>query len=63
RAEPPTPTRRTRHSVRTGAEGTINEFTHAHGRLRCRYREKGKARIQHDLAVPSAPLSLNWPSE
>ncbi|WP_371503525.1 transposase [Kitasatospora sp. NBC_00374] len=38
RAEQQTPHWKARYAVRSGVEGTINEFAHGHGMRRCRYR-------------------------
>ncbi|WP_302186150.1 transposase [Streptomyces sp. ADI95-16] len=40
RTEQQTPEWKARHAVRSGVEGTVNEFAHAHGdgMRRCRYR-------------------------
>ncbi|MEU1274236.1 transposase [Streptomyces sp. NPDC005799] len=35
------------YAVRSGVEGTINEFAHGHGMRRCRYRGQPKAHRQH----------------
>ncbi|MFF7754494.1 serine hydrolase [Streptomyces sp. NPDC007971] len=40
RSEPQTPEWKARYAVRSGVEGTINEFAHGHGMRRCRYRER-----------------------
>ncbi|MFB7053372.1 transposase [Streptomyces vinaceus] len=58
--------RNTRYAVRSGVEGTVNEFAHGHGTRRCRYRGQGKAHIQHDLtavAVYTEGLSGLPPTE
>ncbi|MET8538466.1 transposase [Streptomyces sp. NPDC005134] len=39
RAEQQTPEWKTRYAVRSGVEGTVNEFAHGHGMRRCRYRK------------------------
>ncbi|MGW5276904.1 transposase [Streptomyces sp. NPDC004044] len=39
RAEHQTPEWKTRYAVRSGVEGTVNEFAHGHGMRRCRYRK------------------------
>ncbi|MFE9565914.1 transposase [Streptomyces sp. NPDC006487] len=49
RTEQQTPEWKSRYAVRSGVEGTVNEFAHGHGTRRCRYRGQGKARIQHVL--------------
>jgi hypothetical protein len=36
-----------RYAVRSGVEGTVNEFAHGHGMRRCRYRGQPKAHLQH----------------
>ncbi|MGW6681165.1 transposase [[Kitasatospora] papulosa] len=40
-----------RYAVRSGVEGTVNEFAHGHGMRRCRYRGQGKAHVQHVLTA------------
>ena len=47
RTEQQTPDWQTRHAVRSGVEGTVNEFAHGHGMRRCRYRGQPKAHLQH----------------
>jgi hypothetical protein len=47
RAEQQSPDWQTRYAVRSGAEGTVNEFAHGHGMRRCRYRGQLKAHLQH----------------
>ncbi|MGW4694803.1 transposase [Kitasatospora cineracea] len=47
RAEQQTPEWKARYAVRSGNEGTINEFAHGHGKRRCRYRGQPKAHLQH----------------
>ncbi|WP_405969528.1 transposase [Streptomyces sp. NBC_00988] len=37
------------YAVRSGEEGTVNEFAHGHGMRRCRCPGQGKAHIQHVL--------------
>ncbi|GAA5207101.1 transposase [Streptomyces thinghirensis] len=37
--------------VRSGVEGTVNEFAHGHGVRCCRCRGQRKARIQHVLTA------------
>jgi hypothetical protein len=51
RAEQQTPDCKTRYAVRSGVEGTINEFAHGHGMRRCRYRGQPKAHLQHVLTA------------
>ncbi|UKY48570.1 transposase [Streptomyces inhibens] len=51
RAEQQTPDWRTRYAVRSGVEGTVNEFAHGHGMRRCRYRGQPKAHLQHVLTA------------
>jgi transposase len=51
RAEQQTPERKTRYAVRSGVEGTVNEFVHGHGMRRCRYRGQGKVHLQHVLTA------------
>jgi transposase len=40
-----------RYAVRSGIEGTMNEFAHGHGLRRCRYRGQPKAHLQHVLTA------------
>ncbi|QUQ65370.1 transposase [Kutzneria sp. CA-103260] len=47
RAEQHTPDWQARYAVRSGVEGTVNEFAHGHGMRRCRYRGQPKAHLQH----------------
>lgn len=47
RTEQQTPDWQARYAVRSGVEGTINEFAHGHGMRRCRYRGQPKAHLQH----------------
>jgi len=66
RTEQQTPEWKTRYAVRSGVEGTVNEFAHGHGMRRCRYRGQGKAHIQHVLtaiAVNIERLSTLPPTE
>ncbi|MEV0695611.1 IS1182 family transposase [Streptomyces sp. NPDC050388] len=51
RAEQQTPGWKARYAVRSGVEGTINEFAHGHGMRRCRYRGQPKAHLQHVLTA------------
>ncbi|MFE5806223.1 IS1182 family transposase [Streptomyces sp. NPDC056491] len=51
RTEQQSPEWKTRYAVRSGVEGTVNEFAHGHGMRRCRYRGQGKAHIQHVLTA------------
>ncbi|MET8038119.1 IS1182 family transposase [Streptomyces sp. NPDC005345] len=51
RTEQQTSEWKTRYAVRSGVEGTVNEFAHGHGMRRCRYRGQGKAHIQHVLTA------------
>ncbi|GGZ19619.1 hypothetical protein GCM10010327_58400 [Streptomyces nitrosporeus] len=55
RAEQQTPEWKTRYAVRSGVEGTVNEFAHGHSMRRCRYRGQSKAHVQH---VPTA-IAIN----
>jgi transposase len=43
RTEQQTPEWKARYAVRSGVEGTVNEFAHGHGMRRCRYRGQSKA--------------------
>lgn len=66
RTEQLTPEWKARYAVRSGVEGTVNEFAHGHGMRRCRYRGQEKAHIQHVLtaiAVNIERLSGLPPSE
>jgi transposase len=47
RTEQQSPDWQTRYAVRSGVEGTVNEFAHGHGMRRCRYRGQPKAHLQH----------------
>ncbi|MEO3768731.1 IS1182 family transposase [Streptomyces sp. B8F3] len=51
RAEQQTPDWKTRYAVRSGVEGTVNEFAHGHGMRRCRYRGQSKTHVQHVLTA------------
>ncbi|SES47938.1 Transposase DDE domain-containing protein [Streptomyces sp. yr375] len=51
RAEQHEPHWKTRYAVRSGVEGTINEFAHRHGMRHCRYRGQPKAHLQHVLTA------------
>ncbi|MFJ9908658.1 transposase [Streptomyces sp. NPDC101152] len=51
RAEQQTPEWKARYAVRSGVEGTVNEFAHGHGMRRCRYRGQGKVHLQHVLTA------------
>ncbi|MCX4460227.1 transposase [Streptomyces sp. NBC_01728] len=51
RAEQQTPDWKTRYAVRSGVEGTINEFAHGHGMRNCRYRGQPKTHLQHVLTA------------
>ncbi|WP_265737823.1 IS1182 family transposase [Actinacidiphila oryziradicis] len=51
RAEQDDPDRRQIYAVRSGIEGTINEFAHGHQMRRCRYRGLGKTHVQHVLTA------------
>ncbi|WP_405591471.1 transposase [Streptomyces sp. NBC_01092] len=53
RTEQQTPGWKTRYAVRSGVEGTVNEFAHGHGMSQCRDRGQGNSHIQHVLtAIP-----------
>ncbi|MEV2211532.1 transposase [Streptomyces sp. NPDC050997] len=56
RAEQQTPDWKTRYAVRSGVEGTINEFAHGHGMRHCRYRGQPKAHLQHVLTAIAVGL-------
>jgi hypothetical protein len=65
RAEQQTPDWQARYAVRSGVEGTVNEFAHGHGMRRCRYRGQPKAHLQHvftAIAVNGERLSGLPPS-
>ncbi|SFY44899.1 Transposase DDE domain-containing protein [Streptomyces atratus] len=51
RTEQQTPEWKARYAVRSGVEGTINEFAHGHGMRRCRYRGQPKTHLQHVLTA------------
>ncbi|MEU9256520.1 transposase [Streptomyces sp. NPDC048270] len=51
RTEQQTPEWKTRHAVRSGVEGTVNEFAHGHGMRHCRYRGQDNAHLQHVLTT------------
>lgn len=42
---------KTRYALRSGVEGTANEFAHGHSMRRCRCRGQRKAHIQHVLTA------------
>lgn len=56
RAEQQTPEWRARYAVRSGIEGTMNEFAHGHGMRHCRYRGEPKAHLQHILSAIAVNL-------
>lgn len=63
RAEQQTPEWKTRYAVRSGVEGTINEFAHGHGMRRCGYRGQPKAHLQHVLTAVAVNIErLSSPS-
>jgi len=51
RAEQQTTEWKIRYAVRSGVEGTVNEFAHGHGMRHCRYRGQSKAHVQHVLTA------------
>ncbi|MFE4416001.1 IS1182 family transposase [Streptomyces sp. NPDC056821] len=51
RTEQQTPEWKARYAVRSGVEGTVNEFAHGHGMRRCRYRGQDKTHLQHVLTA------------
>ncbi|MFD8295717.1 transposase [Streptomyces bauhiniae] len=67
RAEQQTTDWKTRYAVRSGVEGTINEFAHGHGMRHCPCRGQSKAHLQHVLTaiavnierLSSRPLSIS----
>jgi transposase len=66
RADQQTPQWHARYAVRSGIEGTINEFAHGHGMRHCRYRGYPKAHLQHvftAIAVNIERLSALPPTE
>jgi DDE family transposase len=66
RAEQQTPGWKARYAVRSGVEGTINEFAHGHGMRHCRYRGQPKAHLHHvftAIAVNIERLSSLSPTE
>jgi Transposase DDE domain len=66
RADQQDPAWHKRYAVRSGIEGTVNEFAHGHGMRRCRYHGQPKAHLQHVLtaiAVNIERLSALQPGE
>jgi hypothetical protein len=66
RAEQHSPDWQARYAIRSGVEGTVNEFAHGHGMRRCRYRGQPKAHLQHvftAIAVNIERLSGLPPSD
>ncbi|MFI8281034.1 IS1182 family transposase [Streptomyces sp. NPDC085929] len=66
RTEQQTSEWKARYAVRSGVEGTVNEFAHGHGMRRCRYRGQPKAHLQHVLtaiAVNIERLSRSEPEK
>jgi hypothetical protein len=51
RAEQDDPDRRRIYAVRSGIEGTVNEFAHGHQMRRCRYCGLDKTHVQHVLTA------------
>lgn len=51
RAEQQTPDWQARYAIRSGVEGTVNDFAHGHGMRHCRYRGQSKAHLQHILTA------------
>ncbi|WP_329327304.1 IS1182 family transposase [Streptomyces mirabilis] len=51
RSDQQTPEWKACYAVRSGVEGTINEFAHGHGMRRCRCRGQPKAHLQHVLTA------------
>ncbi|MEU9993581.1 transposase [Streptomyces sp. NPDC048045] len=51
RTEQRTPDWKARYAVRSGVEGTINEFAHGHGMHHRSYRGRPKAHLQHILTA------------
>ncbi|WP_405592742.1 transposase [Streptomyces sp. NBC_01190] len=51
RADQQTPGWKARYAVRSGVEGTMNEFAHGHGMRHCRYRGQPKAHLQYVLTA------------
>lgn len=51
RAEQQTPDWKARYAIRSGVEGTMNEFAHGHSMRHCRYRGEPKAHLQHVLTA------------
>ncbi|WP_328841999.1 transposase [Streptomyces europaeiscabiei] len=56
RAEQLTPGWKAHYSVRSGVEGTIDEFAHGHGMCHCRYRGRSQAHLQHVLTAPAVNI-------
>ncbi|MDX2576999.1 transposase [Streptomyces scabiei] len=52
RAEQQTPEWKTRYAVRSGVEGTVNEFDHGHGMRRCRCRCRCRCRYRRTEQSP-----------
>ncbi|MFD5389739.1 transposase [Streptomyces sp. NPDC127074] len=64
-AEQQTPDWQARYAVRSGVEGTVNEFARGHGIRCCRYRGQSKAHLQHvftAIAVHIERLSVLPPT-
>ncbi|WP_232544718.1 transposase [Streptomyces buecherae] len=51
RTEQQTPAWKACYAVRSGVEGTMNEFAHGHGMRHCRYRGQPKTHLQHVLTA------------
>ena len=51
RADQQDPAWHKRYAVRSGIEGTVNEFAHGHGMRHCRYRGQPEAHLQHVLTA------------
>jgi transposase len=51
RADQQDPAWHKRYAVRSGIEGTVNEFAHGHGMRHCRYRGQPKTHLQHVLTA------------
>lgn len=63
RTKQQTPDWKARYAVRSGVEGTINEFAHGHGMRHCRYRGQPKAHLQHVLTAIAVNIERlsGWP--
>ncbi|MGX1545917.1 hypothetical protein [Streptomyces adustus] len=51
--------RRRRYGLRSGAEGSIEEFVDGHRGRRCRHRDLAKRHVQHVLTALAMPNSTS----